>query len=124
MAQDVLIRSPAVVAGPRKARKPRTAAWAFLAPVVIYLIAFYAYPLYRNLDLSLRHYTVRSFVQGDAPFSGLDNYRTVVGDPAFGPASRWSSSSASAWRWPSSSPRTSNCRRRCARSSSYRGCCR
>ena len=67
-------------------RKREGAAWAFLAPVVIYLVAFYAYPLYRNLDLSLRHYTVRSFVQGDAPFSGLDNYRTVAGDPTFGPA--------------------------------------
>ncbi|MEU4424711.1 sugar ABC transporter permease [Actinoplanes sp. NPDC024001] len=53
---------------------------------MVYLAAFYAYPLYRNLDLSLRHYTVRSFVQGDAPFSGLDNYRTVFDDPAFGPA--------------------------------------
>jgi multiple sugar transport system permease protein len=54
--------------------------------VVVYLIAFYAYPLYRNVDLSIRHYTVRSFVQGDAPFSGLDNYRTVIDDPTFGPA--------------------------------------
>nr|WP_307872042.1 sugar ABC transporter permease [Actinoplanes palleronii] len=54
--------------------------------MVIYLLAFYAYPLYRNLDLSLRHYTVRSFVQGNAPFSGADNYRTVFDDPTFGPA--------------------------------------
>jgi multiple sugar transport system permease protein len=70
----------------RKRRGRQWAAWAFLAPVVLYLIAFYAYPLYRNLDLSLRHYTVRSFVQGDAPFSGLANYRTVVADPTFGTA--------------------------------------
>ena len=62
------------------------AGWAFLAPITIYLIAFYAYPLYRNLDLSLRHYTVRSFVQGGAPFIGLDNYRKVMDDPTFGPA--------------------------------------
>jgi multiple sugar transport system permease protein len=62
------------------------AAWAFLAPVIIYLVAFYAYPLYRNLDLSLRHYTVRSFVRGDAPFSGAANYTTVFSDPTFGPA--------------------------------------
>ncbi|MFF5078612.1 carbohydrate ABC transporter permease [Actinoplanes sp. NPDC000266] len=61
-------------------------AWAFLAPVVIYLAAFYAYPLYRNLDLSLRDYNVRSFVRGDAPFSGIDNYRAVFTDPTFGPA--------------------------------------
>jgi multiple sugar transport system permease protein len=53
---------------------------------VIYLAAFYAWPLYRNLDLSLRHYTVRSFVQGNAPFSGLDNYTKVLSDPTFGPA--------------------------------------
>jgi multiple sugar transport system permease protein len=69
-----------------KRRGSQWAAWAFLAPIVAYLGAFYAYPLYRNLDLSLRHYTVRSFVQGDAPFSGLDNYRKVVADPTFGPA--------------------------------------
>ncbi|MFI7427642.1 carbohydrate ABC transporter permease [Micromonospora sp. NPDC049836] len=54
--------------------------------MVGYLAAFYAYPLYRNVDLSVRHYTVRSFVQGDAPFSGLDNYREVFDDPTFGPA--------------------------------------
>jgi multiple sugar transport system permease protein len=75
-------------AGRRRARRPggQWAAWAFIAPVVAYLLVFYAYPLYRNLDLSLRHYTVRSFVQGDAPFTGLDNYRTVVQHPTFGPA--------------------------------------
>jgi multiple sugar transport system permease protein len=64
----------------------RWAGWLFLAPVTVYLIAFYAYPLYRNLDLSLRHYTVRSFVQGGAPFTGTGNYRTVVADPTFWPA--------------------------------------
>ncbi|MBC9711016.1 sugar ABC transporter permease [Streptomyces sp. TRM66268-LWL] len=82
-------------AGPRGAAKPvrkrrptsqQLAAWAFLAPVALYLVLFYAYPLYRNIDLSLRHYTVRSFVQGDAPFTGLANYRTVFEDPAFAPA--------------------------------------
>ncbi|HEX3765576.1 MAG TPA: sugar ABC transporter permease [Kofleriaceae bacterium] len=62
------------------------AAWAFLAPVTVYILAFYAYPLYRNLDLSLHDYTVRSFVQGGARFTGLDNYRAVLRDPTFGPA--------------------------------------
>ena len=65
---------------------PQWAAWAFLAPVTVYLVAFYAYPLYRNLDLSLHDYTVRSFVQGGAPFTGLGNYRAVLGDPTFAPA--------------------------------------
>jgi multiple sugar transport system permease protein len=61
-------------------------AWAFAAPVTIYLLAFYAYPLYRNLDLSLRDYNVRSFVRGDAPFAGLDNYVEIFADTTFGPA--------------------------------------
>jgi len=69
-----------------RSRTGQWAAWAFIAPVAAYLLAFYAYPLYRNLDLSLRHYTVRSFVQGDAPFTGLDNYATVTSDPTFWPA--------------------------------------
>ncbi|CAG6395890.1 sugar ABC transporter permease [Streptomyces cocklensis] len=71
---------------PHGPRSQQWAAWGFLTPVVIYLGAFYAYPLYRNLDLSLRNYTVRSFVQGNAPFTGLENYRKVVDDPTFVPA--------------------------------------
>ncbi len=96
MAHDVTTRASAPgragveARAVRPARSRRSsgqwAAWAFLAPVVIYLVAFYAYPLYRNLDLSLRRYTVRSFVQGGAPFSGLENYRKVLDDPSFGPA--------------------------------------
>jgi multiple sugar transport system permease protein len=70
----------------RSRRDARWAGWAFLAPVVLYLLAFYAYPLYRNLDLSLRTYTVRSFVQGGAPFAGFDNYANVLGHPTFAPA--------------------------------------
>ncbi|HEY8980732.1 MAG TPA: sugar ABC transporter permease, partial [Streptomyces sp.] len=84
MARDQVSARKVTVAGRR--RSPQWAAWAFLTPVTLYLVLFYAYPLYRNLDLSLRHYTVRSFVHGDAPFTGLDNYRTVFDDPTFAPA--------------------------------------
>ncbi|MFG2810500.1 MULTISPECIES: carbohydrate ABC transporter permease [Streptomyces] len=70
----------------RRPTSPQWAAWAFLTPVTLYLALFYAYPLYRNLDLSLRNYTVRSFVQGNAPFTGIENYRTVLDDPTFAPA--------------------------------------
>ncbi|WP_214109138.1 carbohydrate ABC transporter permease [Acrocarpospora catenulata] len=75
--------------GHRKVWRPRAeqlTAWAFLLPIVVYLVVFYAYPLYRNLELSLRDYTVRSFVQGDAPFIGFDNYAKVINDATFGPA--------------------------------------
>lgn len=76
--------------GARRAqhRRRQWTAWAFLLPVVAYLVAFYLYPLYRNLDLGLRHYTVRSFVDGDAPYSGWDNFRQVLQDPTFWPALR------------------------------------
>ncbi|MFC6085899.1 carbohydrate ABC transporter permease [Sphaerisporangium aureirubrum] len=80
---------PAAGGGRRAVPRPRSAqwaAWAFLAPVAGYLLLFYAYPLYRNVELSLRDYTVRSFVQGDAPFIGFANYAKILGDPAFGPA--------------------------------------
>ena len=77
----------AVSAAPRRTRRPgQWIAWAFLTPITVYLVAFYAYPLYRNLDLSLRHYTVRSFVYGDAEFVGAGNYRTVLSDATFLPA--------------------------------------
>jgi multiple sugar transport system permease protein len=81
-------RTDALALRRRQRRKSRLTALAFLAPLAVYLAAFYVYPLYRNLDLSLRNYTVRSFVAGDAPFSGLDNFRTVLDDPTFGPALR------------------------------------
>jgi multiple sugar transport system permease protein len=70
----------------RRRRSGQWAAWGFLVPVTLYLVAFYAYPLYRNVDLSVRNYTVRSFVQGGAEFIGLDNYRTVIDDPTFAKA--------------------------------------
>jgi multiple sugar transport system permease protein len=67
-------------------RSSQLAAWAFLVPLAIYLLAFYAYPLYRNLDLSLRNYTVFSFVHGGAPFTGFANYSAVIHDATFAKA--------------------------------------
>ncbi|MGW7694554.1 carbohydrate ABC transporter permease [Streptomyces asiaticus] len=90
--RTVLDRDEAATTAPerttprRRAHSRHWTAWGFLAPVTLYLVLFYAYPLYRNLDLSLRDYTVRSFVQGDAPFTGLANYQTVFDDPTFAPA--------------------------------------
>jgi multiple sugar transport system permease protein len=77
---------PARMTTRRRPTSQQWAAWGFLTPVVLYLGFFYAYPLYRNIDLSLRNYTVRSFVQGDAPFTGFANYRAVFDDPTFAPA--------------------------------------
>ncbi len=70
----------------RRRIRAQWAAWAFIAPVVAYLVAFYAYPLYRNIDLSVRSYTVASFVTGNAPFAGFANYASVFRNPTFAPA--------------------------------------
>ena len=70
----------------RQRRKAQWAAWGFIAPVVGYLAAFYAYPLYRNIDLSIRSYTVASFISGNAPFAGFANYSTIIHSPTFAPA--------------------------------------
>ena len=72
--------------GARPYGQQHVVGWLYLAPVVVYLLVFYAYPLYRNAELSLRDYTVRSFVSGDAEFIGLDNFREVFADPTFWPA--------------------------------------
>src|SRR5689334_18801447 len=89
-------RDGAAVPAPSRARpsRPRrparwraqAAAWGFIAPVVAYLIAFYAYPLYRNIDLSIRTYTVASFITGNAPYSGFANYSRIFRSPTFSPA--------------------------------------
>src|ERR1700730_3773841 len=89
-------RDGAAQAAPPPARRPRShrraqwraqaAAWGVIAPVVGYLLALYAYPLYRNIDLSIRTYTVASFITGNAPYSGFANYSGIFHSPTFSPA--------------------------------------
>lgn len=77
--------APSRAARRRRARQ-QGAAWAFLAPVTIYMAVFYAFPLYRNIDLSLRDYTLRSFIDGTAEFTGVDNYSAIFSSATFWPA--------------------------------------
>ncbi len=71
---------PAVLGGGASGRPGRSSPGRDLPGV------FYAYPLYRNLDLSLRDYTVRSFIDGNAPFVWFANYIAVFTDATFWPA--------------------------------------
>jgi multiple sugar transport system permease protein len=82
------LRTEAVTVGRAAHRAPRRrsrqwTALAYLAPLVLYLILFYAYPLYRNIDLSVHDYTPRAFVQGDPEFTGFGNYADVLSDGTF-----------------------------------------
>lgn len=85
-------RTGAAAPPPRRRRREagpggsRRAALLFLLPLLVYLVAFYVYPLLRNIDLSLRDYTIRAFITGTADFVGLDNYREILADRTFGQA--------------------------------------
>ena len=70
----------------RRRLRSQLTAWAFIAPVAAYMIVFYAFPLYRNLDLSFRDYTLRSFIDGTAPFVWFENYVDVIQSSTFAPA--------------------------------------
>ncbi|WP_277212164.1 carbohydrate ABC transporter permease [Isoptericola croceus] len=77
---------PAVPPGRRRRRTLNPSQWAavgFAAPLLVYLAVFYAYPLWRNIDLSLHDYTIRAFVQGDAEFVGFENYLEIFGSSTF-----------------------------------------
>ncbi|WP_016905786.1 carbohydrate ABC transporter permease [Streptomyces xiaopingdaonensis] len=66
-------------------RNRRTALlrWAFLAPALLYMAAFFGYPLVRNVLMSFERYTPTTYFTGEAPFTGLANWRAVLADPLF-----------------------------------------
>ncbi len=74
-----------LAAGGVPVRKRRTgyAGFAFLAPVLLYVVVFFGYPLVANLVMSTQDYTVRSFYTGQAPFVGFANYAAVLANPLF-----------------------------------------
>ncbi|MBP0460195.1 carbohydrate ABC transporter permease [Streptomyces montanisoli] len=57
--------------------------WCFVAPAVLYMLAFFGYPLVRNILMSFQHYTPRTYFTGSSPFNGLGNWRAVFSDPLF-----------------------------------------
>ncbi|WP_198950517.1 carbohydrate ABC transporter permease [Kineosporia sp. A_224] len=56
----------------------------FVAPAALYMLAFYGYPLVKNLVMGFQEYTTRTFFTGEAPWVGLANYEQVMGSPIFG----------------------------------------
>ncbi|NGO67671.1 carbohydrate ABC transporter permease [Streptomyces boncukensis] len=67
----------------RGSRRTTLLRWAFVAPALLYMAAFFGYPLVRNVLMSFQHYTPKTYFTGEAPFNGLDNWRAVFGDPLF-----------------------------------------
>jgi multiple sugar transport system permease protein len=84
----VTVPDPAQRRRPHARLGSRWVAVGFAAPLVLYLLAFYAFPLIRSIDLSLHDYTIRAFVQGNAEFVALANYIDVFTSALF-PRALW-----------------------------------
>ena len=65
-------------------------AYLFLLPALAYLAVTMLYPVYSNVRMSLHDVNVATFLGGNAPWVGLNNYRDLFDDPAFWKAVRLS----------------------------------
>jgi multiple sugar transport system permease protein len=78
------------VAGPRFWQshrfQNRAAQVLFLAPAVIYMVAFFGYPIVKNFVMAFQEYSTSTFYTGEAPWVGLSNYIKVMSSPVFGKA--------------------------------------
>ncbi|MFD7511538.1 carbohydrate ABC transporter permease [Streptomyces sp. NPDC059853] len=76
-----------VPSAPRSAaRRRRLYQWLFVAPAVLYLLAFFGFPLVRNILMSFQEFTPTTYFTGEAPFNGFDNWRAVFSNELFGDA--------------------------------------
>jgi multiple sugar transport system permease protein len=64
-------------------RRDRLTYWGFLAPALVYLAAFFAYPIVRNVAISFQNYSISSLYTGQAPYAGLANYRAIFDSGLF-----------------------------------------
>jgi multiple sugar transport system permease protein len=58
----------------------------FVLPAALVIIALFGYPVVKNLLMSFQNYTLRTFINGEAPWVGLQNYVAVVTDELFNKA--------------------------------------
>lgn len=55
----------------------------FIVPAVLYMLAFFGFPIVKNLVMSFQAYNFATFFNGSAPFIGLENYAETLTDPIF-----------------------------------------
>lgn len=55
----------------------------FILPVAVYTVAFFGYPLVKNVILSFQDYGISSVYTGTASFDGFANYTRLFADPVF-----------------------------------------
>ena len=58
--------------------------YLFLVPAMVFVVVVLLYPLAYELYMSVHNVSAGNFLAGNAPFVGLQLYREIVADPAFG----------------------------------------
>jgi multiple sugar transport system permease protein len=67
-------------------RREEIAKILFVVPAALTIVALFGYPVVKNLLMSFQNYTLRTFINGKAPWVGLQNYVAVVTDDVFSKA--------------------------------------
>jgi multiple sugar transport system permease protein len=57
--------------------------YLFIIPMLVFIVVMLGYPIFVNIRMSFYDVTVATFRSGDAPYVGLENYLTLLRDPAF-----------------------------------------
>lgn len=81
-----LATHPAAAAIPRRRRRLTSdllIRYAFVLPAAVYMVAFFGYPILKNVVMSFQAYDFTTFFNGEAPFVGLANYTATFSDPIF-----------------------------------------
>lgn len=82
--------SPARRAAPRAKPLRTLGPYLFLVPALLFVALTMLYPVYSNVRMSLHDVNIGTFLSGDQPFVGVENYRTLVADAGFRKAVRLS----------------------------------
>jgi len=79
-----------VLPGTKRRARPAARQWRrkgapylYVVPALLFLLALELYPIAYNIRNSLVDLNVGTFLGGDAPWVGLDNYSKVINDEAF-----------------------------------------
>lgn len=88
VAADVVPQPPGSAAGSGRARhslarRRNRSMLLLLLPAILVIVAFFAYPLGYGVYMSLVDFRTVTFITGEAPFVGLDNYVEAFTSPLF-----------------------------------------
>src|SRR5699024_4281628 len=83
-AQTAAPRTGALSAARRRARRrDLLMRYAFIAPAALYMLAFFGYPIVKNLAMGFQAYHFTTCFNRGARFVGLANPRAPLADPIF-----------------------------------------